>query len=339
MSAKSIVKRGLQHVAARLGPQRRSARAPQLLILMYHRVLPETHPDMADVEPGMVVTPQSLDMHLSIVRRHFTLLHLSEWLALRAAGKPLPPKACVITFDDGWADNVEFAYPLLQKHRVPATIFLVADWVGTRNEFWPERLARLLRHVGQQGPELFSSAAFAWLRTNATTFAFGAQPPTREQLNQIFLHCKQWSDDELHRRLDELTQCSALPTLTTPVLMNWTDVATLSASGLVEFGSHTCRHVRLRDGLDAGLMRHEVVDSHRLIREATGRAPETFCYPNGDHSSQAVAQVREIYKGAVSTQSGWNGVSSDGWLLRRIGIHNDVAADAVAFEARVSGWL
>lgn len=339
MSVKPLVKRGLQHVAARIGPQRWPSKQPRLLVLMYHRVLPATHPDMADVEPGMVVTPQTLELHLTLLRQRFTLLHLSEWLALRAAGRPLPPRACVVTFDDGWADNVEFAYPLLRKHGVPATIFLVADWIGSHNEFWPERLARLLRHVATTAPAAFAGDAFAWLRSAPTDFAFNGTPPTREQLNQLFLHCKQWNDDELHERLDQLTQACDLRPPAAPVLMNWNDVATMASGGLVEFGSHTCRHVRLRDSISAELMRHEIVDSRRVIAEASGRAPDTFCYPNGNYTASAVALVRETYKGAVSTDSGWNDVGSDACLLQRIGIHDDVSADAVAFEARISGWL
>lgn len=339
MSVKQSIKRGLQHVAARVGPQHWPARQPRLLVLMYHRVLPVSHADMTDVEPGMVVTPQTLDLHLAELKKQFTLLHLSEWLALREAGKPLPPKACVITFDDGWSDNAEFAFPILQKHAAPATIFLVSEWIGTANEFWPERLARLLRHIATQCPDAFADARFGWLKQAATRFGFNTQPPTREQLHEIFSHCKQWNDDELHRLLDELAVVVALPALQQPVLMDWNDVARMSATGLVEFGSHTCRHVRLRDGVSADLMQREIIDSGRLIAQATGRVPQTFCYPNGNYTPQAVQWVRENYKGAVSTATGWNNPSSDLHLLQRIGMHNDVSADTVAFNARISGWL
>lgn len=339
MGMKQSIKRAVQHVAARVGPQCRTPRDPRLLVLMYHRVLPATHPDIADVEPGMMVTPDTLDMQLGLLRQHFTLMTLVEWLTRRAAGQPLPAKTCVVTFDDGWRDNADHAFPLLQKHQVPATIFLVSDWMGTQQEFWPERLARLLRHTATQMPARFADEDFAWLRQARTSFAFANTAPTREQLNQIFLHCKQWRDDTLHERLDALATSLALPAPTTPALMDWQQVSTMADSGLVEFGSHTRRHIRLNAQLDADTMAREISLSSDRIAEAMGQRPRTFCYPNGDYTEDAVNLVRQNYQGAVTTRSGWNTREADSHLLQRIGIHDDISRDPVSFLARLSGWV
>jgi peptidoglycan/xylan/chitin deacetylase (PgdA/CDA1 family) len=116
----------------------------RLLVLMYHRVLPAEHPDRNSEQPGMYVSPATLAMHLEIVKQYFTLIHLDEWLERVSAGRAVPSLACAITFDDGWRDNYEYAFPVLRHAGAPATIYLVTDMVGEGYSFWPNTLARYL---------------------------------------------------------------------------------------------------------------------------------------------------------------------------------------------------
>ena len=95
-------------------------------------------------QPGMYVSPDTLAMHLRVLKRHFEIVDLGDWLRRQRDGSALPDRACCITFDDGWRDNFQHGFPVLRAARVPATIFLVADFIGTRYRFWPNRLATLL---------------------------------------------------------------------------------------------------------------------------------------------------------------------------------------------------
>src|SRR5262245_47823275 len=122
---KSAIKGTLRRTVGAVAPLSwRVRRNPALLVLTYHRVLPASHPDRAVEQPGMYVAPETLAMHLRVLKRNFELIHLSEWLQRASSGRQLPKRACCISFDDGWRDNFEFGYPVLRDANVPATIFL-----------------------------------------------------------------------------------------------------------------------------------------------------------------------------------------------------------------------
>lgn len=325
VNPKRAIKSLAQSVASQVAPVgwrlRRSAR---LLVLMYHRVLPAGHPDLEFEEPGMFVSPQTLQLHLGILKREFELVHLDDWLADADGGRKLPRRACAITFDDGWRDNYQYAYPLLREAGAPATIYLVTDLIGTRYSFWPNRLSRLLRGGHEK-------TLVPLLRERLSIDG-------RDSSDVLIAKCKaSCSDAQMNQLLDIAERSLDSATSTARDLVTWEEIREMAGSGLVRFGSHTRRHTRLRADVSTDDLNDEIAGSQRLLADNLGAPPRTFCYPNGDHSPQAVAAVRERYLGAVTTQRGWNSPASDRCLLQRVGVHEDVSRSATQFVSRLAG--
>ncbi len=324
---KKIIKYPLQQAAARYGAHRRNAASPRLWILMYHRILPPDDPRHAVEEPGMIVEPDTLRMHLRTLKRYFTLMPLGEWVERARNDQPLPPKACAITFDDGWLDNYEYAFPILQQEQVPATLFAVSHMIGTREWFWPNRIVRLLQQPRERLRE------FPWLAE-----LLGQGEMDAERSSQLIYSLKSLPDHELLERIDQAEVALGPAAAEQPVLLDWEQLGEMADSGLFEIGSHTCHHFRLREDLPAEVLEREVSESRRLLEERLGRPVELFCYPNGDLCPQALKAVSRHYRAAVTTHGGICDTTTDAVQMPRFGVHQGSASTPTQLLARLSGW-
>jgi peptidoglycan/xylan/chitin deacetylase (PgdA/CDA1 family) len=284
----------------------------------------------------MWVSPETLDMHLRVLRQHFELVHLDDWLSNRAAGRELPQRACAITFDDGWRDNFEFAFPVLLQHQAPATVFLVSDFVGGSYTFWPNQLIAQLRAASGVREVCSWPEPVASVLGDALP-SVGSWPPDDQSLDNAISRCKlAFSDDQLR---DWLSRLQGVPRRGGRDLLDWAEIQKMADSAFVRFGSHSRRHTRLLPPLDQGAINDEVTGSRKALEAQLGQAVTLFCYPNGDSSDAAESQVRREYLGAVLTKPGWNRGAIDPYRLRRIAVHEGIASRPEGFLARCAGWI
>src|SRR5258708_5926751 len=110
-----------------------------LTIVMFHRILAPQDPRWAGADPEWTLSVDLFRACLDFFRRHYTVIGLDQLMAARD-GAGLPPCPLLITFDDGWADNAEYALPALREAELPATLFVAAASVDRREAFWQERI-------------------------------------------------------------------------------------------------------------------------------------------------------------------------------------------------------
>jgi peptidoglycan/xylan/chitin deacetylase (PgdA/CDA1 family) len=291
----------------------------------------------------MLVTPELLAMHFEVLKEYFTPVHLDDWLRAAKEGDPPPGRSLAITFDDGWRDNYDYAFPVLKAAEMPATLFLVTDMVGESLRFWPNRLAKILQVWMPVHARLLDEATRQHLATLGFPLDASGAQATSEFVDSVISRCKTADDSVMHALLDDvdaaLRESGANRAKESPRdLLNWGEIAEMAACGLVRFGSHTRRHTRLRAGLSPEKLIDEVAGSQATIERHLDRPSKVFCYPNGDLSPQAYAAVKNVYEAAVSTRRGWHLPPSDSYEVPRIGIHEDIARSPSALLARVSGW-
>jgi len=270
----------------------------RVLILMYHRVIPRSEADTTFVQPGMYVTPETFERHLQLLTNHFDVLSIAELLTNWDTRQwNDDARYCVITFDDGWLDNYRHAFPLLLAYRLPATIFLPTDFVGTDAWLWPDRLGALLRRRGKGTPDDWDA---------------------------FIEHAKTLTDDARAAVLADLAAEAGKQPLAPRRFVDWNEVREMSRHR-VSFASHTRTHVNLTRLAGAALER-ELRGPLEVLRQQRVNDVPVLAYPNGDHTDAVVAAARAAgYSAAVTTSPGLESSRpADRFRLKRIGVHDDV---------------
>lgn len=334
---KSALRRTLIPIEASLAPLTwRFHRRGSLLVLMYHRVLPRHSPDCRLEQPGMYVTPETLDLHLTELKRHFRIVHLDDWLQRAITDQPVPRLACAITFDDGWRDNLSSALSVLTKHAAPATVFLVSDFVRGQHWYWPHALANLAYQAFRDRLSIRFPVALTPLMNRAFAAAEVHGEFCAEDADALVSAAKAFGEHEIRELIASTDGFDRVQAAVRPFL-DAEEVNLLAASGLVRFGSHTATHFRLGGAPMPATLEHEIIGSKVDLQEICGQEIKLFCYPNGETSESATALVRNHYLGAVTTRKGWFRSSLDRHLIPRRGLHEDATNSAASLLARISG--
>lgn len=254
-----------------------------MVVLIYHRVCELPHDPQR-----LAVRPDRFAAQMRALRGDFEVLRFEqEW-------QPLRRPAVAITFDDGYADNIENALPILESAGVPATFFIATGYVGSGREFWWDELERVLL-TGGTGPRRVQR-----LGTIELERAYdGASALERKALYQ-----------DLHPRLKKLSvedRDDALASLRETFgdsatarrshrVMDVDEVVRMGASEAVTLGAHTVSHQPLAS-LSVQAQRDEIGRSRSMLQEWTGRSVNVFSYPFGnrdDYTPQSVALCRDF---------------------------------------------
>ena len=334
---KRKVKRVLEYFAAYSGKHCRALKAPELLVLGYHRILPNTHPEFEVMEPGMRVRPETLDMHIQVLKKYFEIVDLNDWVKRVKSNKTVPNKAVALTFDDGWVDNYEYAYPILKHHGVLATIFLVSSMVGTNKQFWSERVSNILSYIKNNDMKVCDGNQIKWFEQ--FQFDFRDEGSFGEcGVSALISRLKQLPDHEIYESLAAFSGVEN-QFFSSICMLNKEQLLEMAASGLVSYGAHTRSHYRLNKITDAGLLEDEILGSKQDIESMLNIEVNGFCYPNGDFNNETLDVLSDEFQYACTTRKGWNSTKSDLLLLNRILLHDDVSHDPVSFKARISGLI
>lgn len=310
------------------------------VVLMYHRVLPGQPPADAFSADAIIVTPTTFDRQMRFLKRFFNPVSLTEFEAMLNGHAPWRPRTCVVTFDDGWYDNVEYALPVLHSHSVPAAVFVATHYLGSDDTFWPERLTRWLFNVWRTGAQ----ARIVFEELGAPEILQMDEPRARSSIRHLVTRIKSIDRAERERiflRVERyLSEHAQVPRgCGNDRFMSWPDAAKLLDGGVVAIGSHAHSH-RPLTSIDATELRDELARSRRLVEAHLGFAPPFFAYPNGDYNDGVASEVRNAgYRLAFTTDPGWVYPGDDPLRLKRINIGERGTDSSAGFLCRLLGWL
>lgn len=278
---------------------------PRLIILIYHRVLPMPDP----LRPGEIVA-DLFERQLRFLSRYFEVLPLRAAVQRLRNGN-LPRRACCITFDDGYADNLTVALPILEKYRLPATVFVATGYLDSGRMFNDSVIDAIsnspeneldLNPIGL-GCYPLTSIDQKWAAISTILKKLRYQAPLQRATNV--------------ESLVKLAKCGPLPD---GIMLSSQQVGELSRRG-VEIGGHTVAHTILTT-LDDATAEREILTGKQQLESLTGKPVTSFAFPNGrpyrDYEARHVAMVRKLgFDLAVSTSHGVANGQSDIYQLPR----------------------
>jgi peptidoglycan/xylan/chitin deacetylase (PgdA/CDA1 family) len=299
------------------------------------------------IQPGMYVRGQSFEAHIAYLRKRFTIVSLDELLDLWRTNQLKSNQAyCVITFDDGWKDNYQFAFPVLMKYRVPATIFLATEFIGTARWFWPDQMMLLLEKGRQHTTGAADRKAASTILAETIGVALSETDGTFRRVESgnpidpdaIIEFCKGVEVDKVHQIINRLSRALHIDLPTHRVLLNWDEVREMAGKG-VTFGSHSGSH-RIMTQIPLSEVKTELIDSRKAMLEQGIKPVPVFCYPNGNFDRDIQGLVSESgYLAAVGCEVGLEpDRPNDLFALKRISLHEDSSASLPLLAFTLSGF-
>ena len=275
------------------------------LILCYHRVAEGVEDPFY-----LCVSPDHFAAHLEEISR------AREPSTLADVSVPSRRPRVVVTFDDGYRDNLANALPIAEAKGVPITVFVTSGILGNHHGLWWDRLGTLLRSRPPQVREIDLPAGGRSIRLPVGSSGI------REDLDTVRRHLLPPRVTEIERALDSVSEQWQVGSDPPPDAGTLTreDLLQLAASDTVTIGAHTVDHVRLR-GRPAREQQDTISGSKTELEQSIGRAVPHFAYPFGrrdDFDDRSVDAVRSAeFDTACTTIPGTARSSTDPYRLPR----------------------
>jgi peptidoglycan/xylan/chitin deacetylase (PgdA/CDA1 family) len=236
-------------------------------ILVYHRVnIFQEKWSISTIEV------KEFEKQMKYLKKSYNILDLEELVSLVKEKKAIPKKTVVITFDDGYLDNYKFAYPILKKYKIPATIFLTTGYIGSNDIFWWDKLGYILFNTKIEKIDLkdFGKIYPKSFKQSIQSF---------EGFIEKFKNIPDEKRKDLVEELIKSTNVAIPRQMGKDTILSWDQVKEMTDNG-IKFGAHTVNHPILTQ-ISLKNAEKEIVNSKKDIERHTSEPVRTFCYPNG----------------------------------------------------------
>ncbi len=251
-----------------------------LRALAYHRVDNDATA-RTDLAPFITATPDVFERQLRHITRYYHPVSAEELLAAVTQGTQLPPRAVLVTFDDGYRDFYDVAWPILKEHGVPAVLFIPTAFADEPERvFWWDALWQMLTRTRQDVITLAGATFVLPTSESGRTAAFWSLVSWIKRLSP---HARRSALQQLGEQL----QVTPEPT---HAVLSWSELRRLATDG-VTVAAHGQSH-ELLDQLSPPALAREVEGCRDDLVREMGYCPPLFAYPNGNHNNAAVAALR-----------------------------------------------
>jgi len=252
-----------------------------VFIPCYHRFSPfkELIPS---IPPRLSI--KAFQQQIEYICRHFEPVPLSLIASCIQERKPFPKNSITITIDDGYKDNYLYAYPILKKYKVPATIFLVTSYMDGKETPWEAKIYHAIFQTSLKEINL----------EGVGRFSLEGEKKRYIAVKLIIKRLKRFTDSRKNLLTDELLKLCKVdipPNLGRDLMLYWEEIREMSEGG-IEFGAHTVTHPILTN-IPLEEAKKEIELSKREIEDRIGKPVVSFAYPSGVYNREVVNLVKK----------------------------------------------
>jgi len=254
------------------------------IILLYHRVTKlQRDPQL------LAVSPENFESQVRILKKHCNLLSPEEYVELLDNYKKMPPRAVLMTFDDGYADNHLEARPILESHKARALFYITTSKLGTSEKLWWDEIEEVMFDGELNGPIELQSHG------QVHTFQVRHEKDREEiykQLHPIVKHQDIQRREDLIKKIRAWGNVKARDTQSHR-LLTLEELAEFSKSPACLIGAHTLDHPML-SSLTPDAQLRQIAGSKEFLETKCGYRIDHFSYPFGAKMHDYSKDTREI---------------------------------------------
>jgi peptidoglycan/xylan/chitin deacetylase (PgdA/CDA1 family) len=295
------------------------------IILYYHGICNEDFTLLTGYDERHI-PKSSFRKQLEYLRRNGYMFVTMTELVESLENKTAINKRVVLTFDDGFKNVINNAYPIMKEFSAKGCFFLISDLIGTDRLVWTDYIETIIRNQPQGDFHFVFQGKTIKYTLNDKISADHAMWDIKAKLRSLpdkarLSHLEQFMNLKLKDIPDEFLMAS------------WEQIKGLDFT-ILEIGGHTRSHPNCENLVSDLELESEILGSKTDIEKNIGCEVTHFCYPAGSYNDMVVQNVKEYgYKSAVTTNPGFVDQNSDLYRLNRLGISGNLRT----FKADVSG--
>lgn len=287
----------------------------KVLILLYHRVFPGNHID-----------PETFEGQMKILKDRFQPLSLEEVAAFAKGELKLKKDGCHITFDDGWADNFVYAYPILKKNGLKGTLFAATSFISNQEtarpnleDYWQGKIAYQDLFQGKDNDQAAADIAQRKQSDQFLTWTeINSMRPVIEVETHGHYHAYHFKSKKIIGQVGEKMIGRQNWLLLSGINLNPNEKIYESGSALIY-----PRYDRLKNELEKRdtyekRVLEELKISRETIEKNTGRISNYLAWPYGEYNELAIKLAQEAgLKGCLTINVGWTQKGDNLYKLKR----------------------
>ncbi len=304
------------------------------VVLTYHRIVPFSERKNSFSHSAIMVDNINFDRHIEFLKKHFKIINSSDLIYGLNHKNGFADSSCLITFDDGWNDNFDYAFPILKSHNVSALVFPATNYIDTNKLFWQEAMGhgffQLLSNNSKAAAKLLIDHKIDNLK----------HVPREIQLDTIRKYVRELKTlpyieiNLILRQLKDILCNINYGKIDTYI--NWLKISEMHSAG-IEFGSHGCSH-KILTRLDDNIITEELTHSKQLLAKCISTEIQSFAYPNGNNNERIGKLVKESgYTTGFGTQFGYVSYNDNPFDLKRINIYDAISTNNPVLLSTILG--